>query len=122
MGLFKKDVRVTKSLAMNGKDTGAIVGIKGALLGRIVRMDGDKEIIIGSDSSQAELIIDHSTVMAKHCSIKYVQDDKSYVVCNLCDEDLIADATDELVRGESYVLQPGTRLIIGSPSNEIRLG
>ena len=122
MALFKKNVTVTKSLAMNGKDTGAIVGVKGMLLGRIVRMEAGKEIIIGSDPSVAELVIDNENVKNKHCSIKYVQGDKTYIVENLSDGELVADGEDDLAQGETYVLQPGTRIYIGSPSNEIRLG
>jgi len=121
MALFKREVRVTKSLAMNGKETGAIVGVKGALLGRIIRMDGEVEYVVGRDSSESEVVIDSDNVEAKHCSIKYVQVDKNYVVCNLSDGDVIADG-EEIAKGESKILQPGTRIVIGTPSNEIRLG
>lgn len=121
MALFKKEIRVTKSLAMNGKETGAMVGVKGVLLGRIIRMEGEVEYIVGSDPSESSVVIDADNVEAKHCSIKYVQIDKNYVVCNLSDGDVLAD-DEEIAKGESKILQPGTRIVIGSPSNEIRLG
>ncbi len=122
MGLFKKNVTVTKSLAMSGKESGAIVGTKGFLLGRIIRMEGNKEIIIGSDSTIADVVIDKSSVENKHCSVKYIQEDKNYIVCNLSEGDLIADGEDELEQGKCYTLQPGTKLSVGSFSDEIRLG
>lgn len=122
MGLFKKNVTVTKSLAMNGKDTGAIVGIKGELLGRIVRLEGDAEIIIGSDCNVAGIVINHGNVEGRHCSVRYIQGEKMYEVINLGDGELIADLEQSIEKGNSYKLQPGTRIHIGNQENEIRLG
>lgn len=122
MGLIKKRMTVTKSLAMNGKDTGAIVGIKGYLLGQIIRMDPDKEMKLGSDASQSDIVIINPLVAKQHCSVKYIQGEKQYQVKNLSDREVIADMEMDLIKDREYLLQPGTRLYVGSAENEIRLG
>lgn len=126
MGLFKKNVTVTKSLAMSGKETGAIVGVKGAMLGRIHRMEPGEEAIIGSDPNIANVLIDNNgidknTINGKLCSIRYIQESKEYIVCNLSGGYVMVDG-DELEQDKEYTFEPGTKISIGSLANEIRLG
>ncbi len=113
---------VTKSLAMNGKDTGAIVGIKGYLLGQIIRLEQGKEITLGSEASLSDVVIINPLVAKQHCSVKYIQGEKQYQVKNLSDGELIADMEQDLIKDKEYIFQPGTRLYVGSAENEIRLG
>lgn len=121
MGLFKKNVTVTKSLAMSGKETGAIVGVKGAMLGRIYRMQQDEETIIGSDANCATLVLSDSCIDGKLCSIRYNQEGKNYFVRKLGTGYMEADG-EELLEAKEYTLDPGTRIILGNETNEIRLG
>ncbi len=121
MGLFKKNVTVTKSLAMNGKETGAIVGVKGAMLGRIHRIEQGEEVVIGSNPEQATIFLEGFEVDELRCSIRYIQESKEYIVCNLQDGYVVADG-EELEVGREYTLEPGCRISLGTAANEIRLG
>lgn len=120
MGLFKKNVTVTKSLAMSGKETGAVVGVKGVMLGKIHRIAQGEEAIIGSDPKEANVLVDIKDIDGKLCSVRYVKESKEYVVCNLSGGYVVADG-EELLSGKEYTLDPGTKISIGA-GNEIRLG
>ena len=120
MGLFKKNVTVTKSLAMSGKESGAIVGVKGIMLGRIHRISQDEEAIIGSDPKESNVVVESKEIDAKLCSVKYIQERKEYVVCNLSGGYLVAEG-EELIINKEYSFEPGTKISIGA-GNEIRLG
>lgn len=121
MGIFKKRVTVTKSLAMSGKETGAIIGVKGVMLGRIHRMEQGEEAIIGSDPEKATILLEASGLEELCCSIRYIPESKEYIVCNQSGVYVAAD-DEELENGKEYTLEPGCRIVLGKPSNEIRLG
>ena len=41
-------ITVTRSLAMNQDDAGAIIGIKGYLIGKIIRLKPEQRVLLGS--------------------------------------------------------------------------
>ena len=75
MGIY-----VTKSLAMNREKTGALVFTKGKLLGSIIRIKEEKEIIIGRDAARSDVVVDAKTVSRLHCKVVYHKTSGKYTV------------------------------------------
>ena len=46
---------VTKSLAMNRPEGGAIIGIRGSNIGRILRIQPEVEIVLGRDAERCDI-------------------------------------------------------------------
>lgn len=118
----KTRVTVSKSLAMSREEKGAIIGTKGYLLGKIFRFDSGKIIHIGRDDSQCDLIIQGDRVSRVHCWIFYDASRHQYIVCDLSTNGVVVDGKYKLTKRAEVVVQPGSTLLIGDTTNEIRLG
>ena len=76
-------ITVTRSLAMNQDDAGAIIGIKGYLIGKIIRLKPEQRVLLGRDASQCDVVLSGDMVSRVHCSICYDGKKKTYIVNDL---------------------------------------
>lgn len=123
MAEYKSGMFITKSLAMNSLNTGgAIIGIKGNILGAIYRIRDNKEIILGRDPYCSDIVLYGKNASRKHCSVTYLPEQQSYRFidysmngCYLCDGI-------RLERERPYKLDHGMEILLGSDENVIKLG
>ena len=80
MQMPKTGFTVTKSLAMNQKEGGALIGQKGFLLGKIIRLKSDTLYFLGRDSSQCDVEIKGDKVSRVHCSIMFSSKTCDYII------------------------------------------
>lgn len=116
------EVYVTKSLFMKQDKGGAVVGIRGTLLGAIARLKDGEELIIGRDPAACALVIDKSIVSRKHCSVRYHRETKMYSVWDWSKNGTFRSNGQRLERGCEYRFPPGEELLIGDGDNIVKLG
>ena len=104
-------ITVTRSLAMNQDDAGAIIGIKGYLIGKIIRLKPEQRVLLGRDM-----------VSRVHCSICYDGKKKTYIVNDLSTNGILVDRKYMLKKRQNTELPTGSQLFIGSEDNIICLG
>lgn len=115
-------ITVTRSLAMNQDDMGAIIGMKGYLVGKIIRLRPNHKVLIGRDSSQCDILIKGDMVSRVHCSIYYDSYNKKYRVCDLSTNGILVNCKYMLDKRKETQLSSGNQLFIGSEDNIICLG
>ena len=117
-----KSLVVTKSMAMNSNEKGAIVFVGGKLIGTIIRMNDLQKVIIGRDASQVNVVIDTDTVSRKHCEITYNGFSNTYTVYDMSKNGVFLGSNQRLAKETMIDLKPGAELWIGDEINRIRLG
>lgn len=115
-------ITVTRSLALNRESTGAIIGIKGYLLGKIIRIRPDQRVLLGRDASQCDILLMGDMVSRVHCSICFDGKKGKYIVNDLSTNGILVDQKYMLKKRQNIELQPGSQLFIGSEDNVICLG
>ena len=119
---YHDTVYVTKSLSMNKKPGGAIIGVRGAWLGAIIPMQDGDVIVVGRDTADSELVIRKSTVSRKHCTIRYHGDKRMYSVWDWSKNGTFRSNGQRLEQGFEYRFLAGEELIIGDEENVLKLG
>ncbi len=117
-----ENVTITRSIAMNRKTGGAIVGIKGSCLGKILRIQPEAEILLGRDTNICDICFESGKVSRKHCGITYHITNNSYTVCDYSANGTFLGNGQRLDRECSYELPSGTELWIGTKEDVIKLG
>lgn len=117
-----RSIMVTKSLAMNNEEKGAVIFTSGKLAGTIVRLKDGQKITLGRDVKKAEIVIEVETVSRVHCTIQYHNASNNYLVCDLSKNGVFIDNGKRLAPGTEVSLEPGSELWIGDKMNRIRLG
>lgn len=117
-----KSMMITKSLALNSEEKGAIIFTGGKLLGTIIHMNDEQKITLGRDSSQADIIINSDTVSRLHCSIVYHGVSNTYTVCDVSKNGVFIGRDQRLAKDVRTTLKPGVELWIGDELTRIRLG
>lgn len=112
---------ITRSLAMNRKRSGAIIGVRGCRLGAMIRIQPDVEIILGR-SPQSDIQFDDAKISRKHCGIVYSVISDSYSVYDYSKNGVFLEDGKRLPEGWNTGLLPGTALCLGTEGNMIRLG
>jgi len=107
---------------MNRQDTGAIIGIKGDILGAIVRIRDNQEIILGRDPYRCDLVIKGNRISRYHCSIMYMPNLESYRVVDYSLNGCFLEDNSRLNKEEPYQLLSGAEIKLGSNENVIKLG
>lgn len=113
---------VTTGLFHNNDTKGALVCVKGAYLGKIVRFVPEQTIMIGRDGTSADMIVNLPLVSRKHCSIIYHEQDNTYEVRDCSANGTFVGNGERLQRGDTYLLKPGASLAFGDMSVIYRLG
>ncbi len=117
-----RSMTVTRSLAMNSEEKGAVIFTGGKLAGTIVRLKSGQKITLGRDVNKAEIVIEVETVSRVHCTIQYDGILNNYSVCDLSKNGVFFNNGERLEPGIEIQLEPGSELWIGDKINRIRLG
>ncbi len=115
-------ITVTRSLAMNQEDMGAIIGVKGYLVGKIIRLRKNQRVLLGRDASQCDILLKGDMVSRVHCSIQYNGQTHAYSVCDLSTNGILVDKKYMLEKRKETQIPSGSQLYIGSEDNIICLG
>lgn len=119
----KTGVFITTSLAMNTLDAGgAVIGIRGNIVGAIYRIRDHKEIILGRDPYQSDVVLNGRMASRRHCSITYIPEAHGYRVIDFSSNGCFLGDGRRLERERPYKLPSGTEIILGSEENVIKLG
>lgn len=112
----------THSLTVNQDKTGAIVFIKGKMLGAIIRIQGDEEIRVGRDGNLSDLVVNYPVISRLHCTITYNSEFGDYTVCDFSTNGLYKEDGEKLPKEQKIKLARGSCLQLGNDENVIRLG
>ena len=115
-------VHVTKSLAMNRDEAGALVFTKGKLLGVIIRIRDGKEITLGRDAVKADVVVAEKTISRLHCRVIYHKDLRSYSVYDYSKNGVFLGDGSRLPFKQEVEIASGEELWLGNADNIIRLG
>lgn len=115
-------ISITRSLAMNQKPAGAVIGIRGTNLGKILRIQPESQIILGRDTEKCDICFSDPKVSRKHCVIVYHLSENGYSVYDYSTNGTYKDGGFLLKKGENHHLPPGTELWLGTRKEAIRLG
>lgn len=115
-------MQITHSLAMNQAKAGAVVFVKGKLLGTIIRIRSNREIKLGRDGTKSDIVVNDKAISRLHCSIMYNGETGDYVVCDYSLNGLYRENGKKLPKGKAVKLKMGDELCLGNDKNMIRLG
>jgi predicted component of type VI protein secretion system len=117
----KSGVTLTKSLALNQEKRGAVIGVKGYLLGKIFRIQHNQILNIGRDPAQCDVIIKGERISRMHCSIRYNALKDEYILRDCSTNGVVVDRKYKVKSNVDIRIRPGSILWIGNGENEIRL-
>lgn len=115
-------MRVTHSLALNQGRSGAIVFVKGKLVGAIIRIRNGREITIGRDGSVSDIVVNDTKISRLHCSVTYHADTDNYIVCDHSKNGSYTKDGIRLPKEEDVPIESGAEIRLGDEENIIRLG
>ncbi len=113
---------LTSGLFQNHDTKGALVCVKGAYIGNIVRIVPEQNIVIGRDGNCADMVVNLPLVSREHCSIIYHEIQDSYEVIDYSTNGTFIDGNFRMKSGDTYMLKPGTMLAFGDKNTVYRLG
>lgn len=116
------NIKIMHSFAMNQAKAGAVVFVKGKLLGAILRIKSDKEIRIGRDGAKADIVINDTVISRLHVSIIYHSETGYYTVCDYSKNGIYRGDNRRLPRCVPVQMKMGDELCLGNAENVIRLG
>lgn len=120
---YNSGMYITSSLAMNSLTMkGAIVGIRGNILGAIYRIQDNREIILGRDPYLCDVVLYGERASRKHCSVTYIPEIQMYRVTDYSLNGCFLKDGSRLEKERPYKLLHGTEIILGSEENVIKLG
>ena len=115
-------IHVTKSLAMNREEAGALVFTKGKLLGAIIRIRDNKEITVGRDATRSDVVVNAMTISRRHCKVVYHKDTGRYTVTDYSKNGVYTGDGKRLPSDEEVEVNAGEELWLGDEENILRLG
>lgn len=118
----KPNIRVTQSLALNQECLGAIVFSKGKLIGTYFRINSNKEIRIGRDAAQADIVINDKKISRLHCGITYDNQENHYLIQDYSKNGIFLSDGTQIPTKKDVVCHSGDELWLGSEENQICLG
>ena len=113
---------VTRSLAMTQSKNGALIGVKGTFIGAMFRFYSEKEVMVGRDGTQSELVVDAPKISRKHLTINYSSKNDNYAICDISSNGTFLLNGERLPRGRVVVLKPGDCICLGDMDEVFRLG
>ncbi|MBQ9199555.1 MAG: FHA domain-containing protein [Lachnospiraceae bacterium] len=121
-GNYNRNMTVTRSIAMNKKENGAIIGTRGFLLGKIIRISSDNDVIIGRDPAQCEIIVKGDKVSRAHLRLRYNSITEDYTLYDTSSNGTIIDEKYKLKHKTHVNVKSGSKIWLGDSDNEIMLG
>lgn len=115
-------MRITHSLAMNQEKTGAVVFVKGKLVGAIIRIRGDREIKLGRDACVSDIVINDTQISRLHCSVIYNSDTGDYILCDYSKNGLFTKEGKRLPEKGEFSMKAGDEIWLGNEDNIFQLG
>ncbi|MGN0368353.1 MAG: LytTR family transcriptional regulator DNA-binding domain-containing protein [Wujia sp.] len=113
---------LSSGLFQHNDTKGALICVDGKYLGKIVRIVPEQTIMIGRDSMHADMIVNLPLVSRTHCTIIYHEQDNNYEVCDCSTNGTFIDKEIRLIRGNTYLLSPGTTICFGDKQVVYKLG
>jgi predicted component of type VI protein secretion system len=107
---------------MNQDDSGAIIGTKGYLFGKIIRLKPDKDYVLGRDASQCSIVFKGDKISRVHCNIRYNAREKNYIVRDTSLNGIVLNGKVRLKKNEDITVKSGSLLLLGDSETEIMLG
>lgn len=104
------------------KNYGFLACTKGTYTGSHIRICPEKEILIGRDGEQVDLVINLPLVSRIHCSILFHHSEMQYEVIDYSSNGTYVNGNRRLLPDEIYVLQPGCELCFGDKETVWQLG
>lgn len=104
------------------KNYGSLICTQGIYLGSHIRIYPEKEILIGRDGTQADLVINLPLVSRNHCSILYRHTEMLYEVTDYSSNGTFIDNGRRLLPHETYILPAGCTLCFGDKGTVFQLG
>lgn len=117
-----QDFTISRSIALNLTDRGAIVVIEGSSLGAIFRIRDDQEIVLGRNPMQCDLVIAGERISRKHCSVMFRSENQCYQIIDFSSNGSFLQDHTRLKKGQPYELPSGTEILLGDTKNIIKLG
>ncbi len=118
----ESSVKITKSLAMNREEGGAVIFTKGSLLGLILRIRADRNITLGSDAVQSDVVVAGENVSGLHCAVLYRAEQGDYVIRDYSRTGVFKGDGERIPSNEGVIFEKGAELRLGGDENIIRLG
>ena len=118
----KSSIRVTHSLALNQDSQGAIIFVKGQLLGTYFRINCDREIRIGRDAAQVDIVINDKNISRLHCGITYDGQADQYRIQDYSNNGIFYEDGTQIPSGLTVMCKSGKELWLGNETNQICLG
>ena len=115
-------VRIHRSIAMNQKRGGAIVFVKGQLLGTILWIQCDKEITVGRNGTSADVVVHEKRISRLHCGIRYNSESNNYTVIDYSTNGIYRADGERIHAEDGICMNPGEEIWLGNNENIIRLG
>lgn len=116
------DVRIYRSLAMNQKRGGAIVFVKGKLLGTILWLQCDKEITVGRNGIHSDIVVNEKVISRLHCGIRYNSQTDNYTIIDYSQNGIYRANGERMVAQVGICMNAGEEIWLGNSENVIRLG
>lgn len=113
---------LTSGVFQNNDTQGALVCVKGAYLGNIIRVVPEQTILVGRDGTSADMVVNLPLVSRTHCTLIYHEADRSYEVQDCSMNGTYVDGEVRLTKGETYYLHPGSTVSFGDMGTVYRLG
>ncbi len=113
---------ITRSIAMNMVDHGAIVVVKGDSIGSIFRIRDDVEITLGRNPMLCDRVIYGEEISRLHCSVTYQSKTRKYRVVDHSTNGCFLNGRIRMEKEKPYFLESGTEIRLGGDDNIIKLG
>lgn len=113
---------IRSSLNQTRKEYGALVCIRGAYLGAIIRIKPEQKILIGRDGTVVDMVVNLPFVSRVHCSILYHYDTMEYEVTDFSNNGTFVGENKRLLRDETYLLKPDSEICFGDKETVYKLG
>lgn len=118
----QEQIEPSTSLRQSQNEYGAVICIKGAYLGSIIRIKPEQKIMIGRDGTEADMIINLPYVSRNHCTLLYHHDTMEYEIVDFSANGTYVNGDKRLLKNETYLLKPGSELSFGEKGTLYKLG
>ncbi len=100
----------------------SVTCLKGSCEGLEVPIENGDVIFIGRDIESCNIIVSHSKVSRRHCSISYDRKRNQYIVTDLSHNGTFTESGEKLLKDHSNILQNGSVIYLYNRDNMFRLG
>ncbi len=121
---YANDVRsmqVTRSLAMSGGLSGAMICVRGNAIGSMVSLKSDRKLLVGRDRTSCNYVVTDQKVSRKHLEITYIGALNKYLVVDCSRNGTFLQNGTRLNKEQEYYLPPRTELWLGSSDTVYKL-